>query len=728
MRRRDFLRSTSVSLAAGTFGSRRMAGERPAVDAEHAAQRVSPHGTAPIDRRARVARHSPVVRTFESFSALSVGNGGFAFTADATGLQTFPEQYAELPLCTQAEWGWHSYANPRHVRIEDALMPYDAHGRTVPYASDDRSDAGTWLRENPHRLSLARIGFVLRRADGSAASHADLRNVEQRLDLWTGTLDSRFSLDGRALRVRTWAHPERDLVAVRVESDALDATWLAIRVAFPYGGAIHTGDPADWQHPDLHRTDVAERSRDSVRWMRMLDATRYSARARWSAGGTLSRTGAHEFRVEPASGSSRFECVVEFSPAPWASAPPTVTATEGACARHWAHFWTDGGTLDLDGSADPRSRELERRVVLSEYLTAIQCAGTMPPQETGETFNSWFGKAHLEMHWWHAAHFALWDRAPMLERSLPWYERIMPEARANAARQGYRGVRWPKMVGPEGHDSPSGIGVFLVWQQPHPIHLAELIFLATAERRVLERYRRIVFETAEFMASYPFWDEATKRYVLGPPLIPAQESHPPRTTFNPTFELAYWAYGLETAQAWRQRLGLAREPRWDRVLRSLSMLPMRDGLYVNAESAPTTFTDPDQRRDHPTLLGAYGFVGSPRVDRDAMRRTLARVMKDWQWAETWGWDYPLVAMTAARLVQPDVAVDALLMDTPKNRYHPNGHNYQRPRLTIYLPGNGGLLSAVAAMAVGWDESRTRHAPGFPADGWTVRWERLRGLP
>jgi len=27
--------------------------------------------------------------------------------------------------------------------------------------------------------------------------------------------------------------------------------------------------------------------------------------------------------------------------------------------------------------------------------------------------------------------------------------------------------------------------------------------------------------------------------VLGPPLIPAQELHPARTTFNPTFELAY---------------------------------------------------------------------------------------------------------------------------------------------------------------------------------------------
>jgi hypothetical protein len=209
----------------------------------------------------------------------------------------------------------------------------------------------------------------------------------------------------------------------------------------------------------------------------------------------------------------------------------------------------------------------------------------MPPQETGETFNSWFGKSHLEMHWWHAAHFALWNRTAMLERSLPWYSKILPVARATARRQGYRGARWPKMIGPEGRESPSGIGVFLIWQQPHPIYFAELVYRADPSPRVLQKYREIVFATAEFMASYPFWDQATKRYVLGPPLIPAQESHPPKTTFNPTFELAYWAFGLEAAQRWRERLGLAREPTWDRVIRSLSPMPMRDGLYVNAESA-----------------------------------------------------------------------------------------------------------------------------------------------
>ena len=93
MNRRNFLQSATQHLALGAVGSRLMLPSRFMSDADV------------VDRRARVARHSPVVRTFESFSALSVGNGGFAFTADATGLQTFPEKYAELPLATQAEWG-----------------------------------------------------------------------------------------------------------------------------------------------------------------------------------------------------------------------------------------------------------------------------------------------------------------------------------------------------------------------------------------------------------------------------------------------------------------------------------------------------------------------------------------------------------------------------------------------------------------------------------------------
>jgi hypothetical protein len=366
---------------------------------------------------------------------------------------------------------------------------------------------------------------------------------------------------------------------------------------------------------------------------------------------------------------------------------------------------------------DRRARELERRIVLSQYLTAIQCAGSLPPQETGLTCNSWYGKFHLEMHWWHAAHFPLWGRAPLLERSLAWYERILPAARRTAQAQGYAGARWPKMTSSDGRDSPSPIGPLLIWQQPHPIAYAELCYRAHPGRATLERYREIVQASAEFMADFAHLDPRRSHYVLGPPVIPAQENHPPRETWNPTFELEYWDWGLRTAQEWRRRLGPPPDPRWDEVRTRLAPLPVRDGVYLAHENCPQTYTG--RNRDHPSMLAAFGVLPGARVDKETMRRTLRRVFAAWRWDDTWGWDYPMTAMTAARLGEPALAVDALLMDTPKNRWLPNGHNYQRPNLPLYLPGNGGLLTAAAMMAAAWQ--------GFPHDTWSVRWEGLLPL-
>ncbi len=85
-------------------------------------------------------------------------------------------------------------------------------------------------------------------------------------------------------------------------------------------------------------------------------------------------------------------------------------------------------------------------------------------------------------------------------------------------------------------------------------------------------------------------------------------------------------------------------------------------------------------------------------------------------------------MTAARLNRPNQAIDALLMDEQKNTYLVNGHNYQDKRLRLYLPGNGGVLAAVAMMAAGWDGSTGKN-PGFPRNGkWKVKWEGLYRMP
>jgi hypothetical protein len=111
-----------------------------------------------------------------------------------------------------------------------------------------------------------------------------------------------------------------------------------------------------------------------------------------------------------------------------------------------------------------------------------------------------------------------------------------------------------------------------------------------------------------------------------------------------------------------------------------------------------------------------------------MKNTFDNIMNRWEWETTWGWDYPLLAMTAARLHKPEQAISALLMDVQKNTYLVNGHNYQDTRLRLYLPGNGGLLAAVAMMAAGW-EGNTVANPGFPKNGkWKIKWEGFREMP
>ena len=685
-------------------------------------------GTSAIDRAALVTRHNPTLRKLDAHAPLSLGNGEFAFTADITGLQTFPRAYeSAMPLCTMSQWGWHT--QPARAGLDTRtlrLTQYDTHGRQVGYqtSSEGQTELFNWLRENPHRLHLGQISLCLTTGEKKEIQVADLSEIYQELDLWRGVLTSKFKLEGEPVTVRTAVHPRLDLLAVEIESSLINKGRLAVRFAFPYGSG--TMPAADWKQPGRHQTRVVTSAPNRVELRRTLDADEYFVQLVWKGGASRVAEDQHSFLLTAPNSSTRsgrLEFVAAFSPHSFSTSLPTAQATFGASADHWRRFWTQGGAVELAASKDPRAPELERRVVLSQYLTAIQCSGSMPPQETGLTVNSWYGKFHLEMHWWHAAHFPLWNRLPLLEKSLGWYESVLPNARDLARSQGYRGARWPKMAGPEGRDSPSPIGPLLIWQQPHPIFYAELCYQTHPDRRTLERYRQIVFESADFMASYAFFDRKTARYILGPPVIPAQENHPPRETWNPTFELAYWSYGLRTGQRWRERLGLKRNPDWDRVINNLSLLPVRDGFYLAHENCPQTYTE--RNYDHPSMFGALGVLPGDGVDRETMRRTLHKTLKEWHWDQTWGWDYPLTAMTAARLGESAIAIDALLMATDKNRYLPNGHNWQRQNLPCYLPGNGGLLYAVAMMAAGWQDSPQRHAPGFPDDGsWTVHAEGL----
>ncbi|MCA9731802.1 glycoside hydrolase family 65 [candidate division KSB1 bacterium] len=681
-----------------------------------------------IDRYALVHRQLPTCNAPDSLSPFSVGNGDFAFTADVTGLQTLNDYHKNaLPLVTQSNWGWHTAPNINNYTYEQTWSYVDTYGRTAPYSATMKGEAAGYLRANPHRLHLGRVGFKNAAEEFAEIDKSDLSNINQTLDIWQGIIKSSFAFNGQQVDVETCAHPEIDQIAVRLQAADLQQSALAIGFDFPYASLQWGKDAADWGNTEKHMTTILESGQDFVSLKRQMDATVYLVDIRWQGEAEFKNIAEHAFVLFPKE-KERFQFTCTFSP----EKQPQHADTEATFTKakdYWEQFWNSGGAVDLSKSTHPQALEMERRIVLSQYLTAIQCSSSLPPQETGLTANSWFGKFHLEMHWWHAVHFALWGRPEMLEKSMGWYEKILPVAREKAEQQGYDGVRWPKMTSPDGHSSPSSVGEFLIWQQPHPIYFAELLYRTTNDKKLLERYKNIVFQSADFMASYAHWVEAENRYVLGPPLIPAQEVHKALETMNPAFELSYWSFGLKTAQKWRERLGLPAEKKWQHVIDHLSTLPINNGFYQNVESDPRTFQDPFHRNDHPTLLGACGMLPNDSVDVAVMRKTLEQVMVSWNWERTWGWDYPLVAMTAARVGRPDIAIEALLMDVPKNTYLNNGHNYQADRLPLYLPGNGGLLSAIAMMAAGWDGAPDDAAPGFPKDGqWIVEYEGLRRLP
>ncbi|MHA7986386.1 hypothetical protein ACX9R5_11310 [Rathayibacter sp. CAU 1779] len=685
-------------------------------------------------------RHSVSLHRLHSDAPLTVGNGEFCFSVDPTGLQTFPDAYPVEPrygdapgtlLGTMSHWGWDSF--PGRVELADHLHEYETpHGPALyadlggPLSADAASGQSAdeeWLRNNPHRLDLGRIGLW---TGDAAPSPRELHDVSQKLDLVTGTIASSFRLGERGFSARTAVHPERDAVAFALEGVGESG----LRLSFPAGSEAW-GNAADWSRPDTHRSDL-ERTGDGWRIHRHLYESSYTVSVT-APGTSLKRVGAHEFILH-ADGPSWW-AVIEFAAADAVAHQSSIDADAvfRAAADHWRRFWHTGGALELVDSDDPRALELERRVVLSQYLSALS-AGSCPPAETGLMLNSWRGKFHLEMHWWHHAWLPQWGRPELLERSLGWYLTALPMARETARGQRLPGARWQKQVGPDGIEAPSPIGPFLVWQQPHPIHLAELLYRAKPSRDVLERWSDLVAETAELMAGYATLSiarspsgrmgEGATHFELGPPIIPAQESYDEQraTSKNPTFELAYWAWALETAAVWMERLGHPAPRRWREVAHGMSPLPVLPGGTYAALGDPPRLN----RHDHPSMLAALGVVPETAiVDRETMRRTLRDVLTDWDWPSTWGWDYPMMAMTATRLGEPDLALDCLMLDAPKNTYLVNGHNRQDASLPIYLPGNGGMLLATGLMAAGFDGSPD--TPGF-GPSWHPRFEGITPLP
>lgn len=836
----------------------------------------------PIDRRALVERHGPKIDKILPMSPLHLGNGSMVFTADFTGLQTFHHHYERgLPLQTVAGWAWNQFPNEHELPYASVLQKGEYQDRPFEYVTA-RTPRQVHYRGAIHRFNLGRIGLDLTRENGEHMFSAKLGDIDQQLDLWTGSIESRFTFDGKPVEVHTVVHPDEDTLAIRLRSPMVREGRCDLKIEFPYprgskdlptdyfersmlpgwfrperdgweqvdapfavnvlgsdipfrvyrkrfekgthvfgannwpecrvrsnvlplfgdpeggsaakhirfevsteksryrlvAGGVKTGQPVwtdreyaisnvgeslrgldvlmgcnvdekvytdehyritidkpldvymAWQwHPDRHSTEILHQDFDKTDIRRTIDGTSHHVSIQHSPGIAVVRTGRNKLAVELSHSKDEWqEVVVSFGRDIPMFRLPTFADVKRDAARSWERFWTTGGAIDFSGSTDPRATELERRVVLSQYITAISCSGREPEMPSGLSQITYYGTTALEVTQWHRAHFAFWGRDESLQNVMSWYRRALPSARWYAKRRGFEGAEYMKGVTANGRVMPSGESWLYVTHTPNPIYYLESMYRNNRDEAYLREWSDVVFEVADFIASTMKFDEEDGHYDLGPAIEPQQEGHHSLDIRNPTFEVAYMIWGLETAQRWRERLGLERNAKWQHVIDHMAPLPRRDGLYLVSENFADTWTNPARRSNHMSHLNTYGFL--PRthdLDREVMRATLERTLEPdgWNWANSFGFNYPHVAMCAARLGETDAAVDVLFRHTEGNQWMPSGSVPINPKgvwaIRAVPAANGNLLLAMAMMCAGWDGGPERHAPGFPANGkWRVR--------
>ena len=553
----------------------------------------TPRDYARIDRHALVTRHN--IQWNDLQGQLSLGNGEFCFNADGTGLQTFGGN-------TMSHWGWHSLPLPAGVTADQ--IPATGTLETGRVDGPDNPSPGTgaidgWMRVNPHIMNLGRLQLC--NADGTAVAMGEISSLVRTMNLWSGVQTSSYQVNGQSVSVETCVHPALDAVVVRIRSPLVASGGLRVSLDFPYPSLNGGAWVGNFSPTNGNATAMTLNGGSRADFARALDTTNYDVSLAWSLGGKISaaeRTSPNRFLLS-APGTNCLEFICVFSNAPVSGALPTVDKSFVDTSNHWVNFWNTGGAIDLSASKDSRWFELERRIVLSQYELAAQDAGSWPGAEDGLMgIDPWAGRFHMEMVWWHLAHYALWNRWSMLTNALP-YQRFIPQAQALAAQLGYNGLKWPKSVGPEGRSAPWKGNQVLLWKEPHPIFFAELDYRLHPTLATLEKWANIVQGTAENMADFPTKDAKTGIYHLAFVMPPSELG----ITRDTVFDLAYWRWGLNQAQVWRQRLGSARDPQWDQVLTNLAPLPVSDGVFLRSPEWPDTYTH--RTWEHPDPVGVF---------------------------------------------------------------------------------------------------------------------------
>lgn len=588
-------------------------------------------------KKSDIIKYNLKFNHIDSKNPVTIGNGDFAITLDQTGTQSLYETYKDIPLSTMSNKNWF-YKDKKNIK------PSYVDGKAYMLFNLDNDPNYQINRQYPFKYSFMQI---LLYDNDKLIDINNIKDVKQELDLYKGIVTSSFNYKEKINKTISFIYQDHDEFNFKLQSDNLN---LALK--FNYPSYTKNG----------YRLDILPNVLVKEDRITLLYDDKNSL----------------SFKLKSSSNYQIVENTLIFDDNNVSFSLALDEIKEGKLLDE---FWKCDNGIIID------NEELVKKMVLSKYLLHVNSTGIYPPQESGLTYNCWNSKFHLEMHLIHSLWNIYNNHVGDLVKSFDYYLSIMPSSLKRASLNGYKGLRFPKMTGPDGEDSPSNIGPLLIWQAPHILFMLQEIYYLYNKENIIKKYEPLISGTIDFMISFLTLKDS--KYQMLDPLLEACESIPLDRCQNPSFELEYWRYTLE------------RQPKIDTVLyghqrydyldiTSKIITPKEDdGIYLKTYGVIDKY---DLYKDHPTEGFLMSFFKSKIVDKEKMVKTIDYILKNMDLSSYWGWDFPFLGLSLLNCGEIEESIEVTQLNTINNQYLYNGYNTSpRDDLKAYLPGNGAFL-------------------------------------
>lgn len=196
--------------------------------------------------------------------------------------------------------------------------------------------------------------------------------------------------------METRAAVDSDTVGIRVSSDLLRTGALGLFFDFPYPDVNKFDAPyvGVWNSTAKHATSL-EASENQLAIQHTLTNRYYYLIAAWHGRGQVGgpKPGTHRYSLKVA-GQDSLNITASFSPEKNYSSV-SLDDLKQQSESWWRDYWTSGAFVDLTSVDSADATELQRRIILSQYLLTVNSASSLSPQESGLVNNGWYGKFHV---------------------------------------------------------------------------------------------------------------------------------------------------------------------------------------------------------------------------------------------------------------------------------------------------------------------------------------------